>query len=53
MSDGLEKDFFQVSEAKLLLENFCLIFEDGGRREAMLEVCEDGDGKAGGADLLT
>lgn len=53
MKDGVEEVVPEVSEAELLLENVCEVFEKDGRRETKFGVCVDKKKEAGGAHMLT
>lgn len=48
----MEEVIIEVSKVKLLLGNFCGVFDEKRRREAVFEVCEHEGGKAGGRDLM-
>lgn len=48
----MENGVVEVSEGERLVENVCVVFEEVGKREAVLEVCEEDEGEAGAADSL-
>lgn len=52
VEDGVEEGVFEVSDGALLLEDVCEVFGKEDRKEAVLVVCEDKRGEAGGTDSL-
>lgn len=50
--DGVQEGVVGVSEGKLLLEDFCGVFEQEDRNESVLGLCEDEGREVSGASSL-